>query len=100
MSELESNLPEIHTEILNDDKLQLLLGEIQSHGSEVAIQVKGGGFELAEAQVMAVQDVGKALLQKKAVQIRYVRDKVLWSDTYSVTEQGVQLVRFKLPAGL
>jgi len=99
MSGLESNLPEIHTEHLSVADLQATLAEIEHLGSQVSIQVKGGGTRMAEVQAMQLQDVAQALQHNQSVQVRYVRDGVLWSDTYTATEQGIRRIHFALPVG-
>ena len=97
MSELESNLPKIETLILSPAELQAKLEELESHASEISIQVKGGGQTMAETEVMDVRAVGQTLSRCKSVQIRYVREGVRWSDTFSTTAQGIQLIHFQLP---
>jgi len=100
MSEPESNLPEIHTQLLSPEELQSKLEAIRAAGSLVSIQVKGGAMKMAAPDTMDLGDIRALLQLGNSVQVRYVLDGVQWSDTFSMTDRGMQLIHFALPAGL
>ena len=94
---MSSGAPEVFTAIVDDEYLDVLFGDVERACSNLVIRLRGRDERQSDAVAVTLAAARGALRAGVGVQMRYEHDGVSWSDTLSVTPEGVQLVRCQLP---
>lgn len=92
------DLPELQDAMLDDTSLGLLLSDLSEHAEVLEIRTKGGATATAE-QVSDLTSAASLLKAGavRAIQLTYVFDGEVWTDTLMRTPAGVRLVRMAAP---
>ena len=95
-----TDLPPIHEAILGSEQLQELFADIEHHGSNIQLMVRGASRSSAKSSassVDALRSACKQLLAGTAVklQIRYAWQQANWIDTIENKSGQYRLVRMQ-----